>query len=96
MQAGLFAALGVIGGGLLLLALILFVLALGRERTGLASAPLLQIMRPAALLGTLRKGARSDRAIRLVAPSAPSPSRPALLDMLTVATIVGLLAGRRL
>ena len=96
MQAGLFAALGVIGGGLLSLALTLFVLAFARERPGLASPPRLQIMQPAALLGTLRQGTRSDQAIRMAAGPRHHGSRPALLGMLAVATIVGLLAGRRL
>jgi len=96
MQAGLFAALGVIGGGLLLLALILFVLAFGEARPGLASIPRLQIIQPAALLGTLRQCARSDRAIKLAAGPRHHGSRPALLGMLAVATILGLLAGRRL
>ena len=67
IQAGLFAVLGVIGGRLLLLALILFVLAFGREGPGLALPPRLQIMQPVALRGTLRQGTRSDRAIRLAA-----------------------------
>ena len=66
IQAGLFAV-SVIGDGLLLLALILFVLAFGREGPGLALPPRLQIMQPVALRGTLRQGTRSDRAIRLAA-----------------------------
>jgi Putative Actinobacterial Holin-X, holin superfamily III len=96
MQGGLFAALGVIGGGLLLLALILFALAFARERPGLASPPQLQIMRPAALLGTLRQGTHSGQTIKLAAGPRRHGSRSALLGMLTLATIVGLLAGRRL
>jgi hypothetical protein len=96
MQAGLFAALGVIGGGLLLLALILFAIAFARERPGLASPPQLQIMRPAALLGTLRQGTHSDQTIKLAAGPRSHGSRSALLGVLTLATIVGLLAGRRL
>ena len=96
MQAGLFVALGVIGGGLLLLALILFALAFARERPGLASRPQLQIMQPAALLGTLGPGNRSDQAIKLEAGPRHRGSRPALLGMLALAAIVGLLAGRRL
>jgi len=96
IQAGLFAALGVIGGGLLLLALILFVLAFGREGPGLALPLRLQIMQPAALRGTLRQSTRSDRAIRLAVGPSHHGSRPALLGMLALAIIVGLLAGRRL
>jgi hypothetical protein len=96
MQAGRFVALGVIGGGLLLLALILFALAFARERPGLASPPQLQIMQPAALLGTLRQGTQSDQAIKLEAGLRHRGPRPALLGMLALAAIVGLLAGRRL
>jgi hypothetical protein len=95
-QTGPFVALGVIGGGLLLLALILFALAFARERPGLASPPQLQIMQPAALLGTLRQGTHSDQAIRLAAGPSRRTSRPALLGTLALAVIVGLLAGRRL
>src|SRR5262249_7570611 len=56
MQTGPFVAAGLIGGGFLLLALILFALALIRRRPGLAARPPLQIARPAALLGGLRQG----------------------------------------
>jgi hypothetical protein len=96
MQAGLFAALGVIGGGLLLLALILFVLAFAQERPGLASRPQLQIMRPAALLGTLTQGTHGEQAIGVAAGSRRHGSRPVLLGTLAFAIVVGLLAGRRL
>jgi len=102
MQTGLFAALGAIGGGLLLLALFLFTLAFVRQRPGLASPPRLQIMQPAALLGTLRQGshrgvnADSNRTVKLAAGSLRRRSRPAIWGMLALAAIVGLLAGRRL
>ena len=56
MQIGPFVAYGLIGGGLVLLALILFALALIRRRPRLAARPPLQIARPAALLGGLRQG----------------------------------------
>jgi hypothetical protein len=56
MQAGPFVAHGLIGGGLLLLALILFALTLIRRRPRLAARPPMQIARPAALLGGLRQG----------------------------------------
>jgi hypothetical protein len=96
MQAGLFVALSVIGGGLLLFALILFALAFARERPGLGSPPQLQIMQPGALLGTFRQGTQRDQAISLASGPSRRGSRPALLGMLAIATIVGLLAGRRL
>src|SRR5262249_59422730 len=56
IQTGPFVAHGLIGGGLLLLALTLFALALIRRRPRLAARPPLQIARPAALLGGLRQG----------------------------------------
>jgi hypothetical protein len=56
MRAGPFVAHGLIGEGLLLLALILFALALIRRRPRLAARPPLQIAGPAALLGTLGQG----------------------------------------
>jgi hypothetical protein len=56
MQTGSFVAHGLIGGGLLLLALIFFALAFIRRRPRLAARPPLQIVRPAALLGTLGQG----------------------------------------
>ena len=99
-QIGPFAALGGIGSGLLLLALMLFVLALVWRRPQFASRPPLQITRPAALLGTLRRGnrvkatARSDE--RLKVATEMRRSRSALLGTLVVAATVGLIAGRRL
>ena len=54
MQTDPFIALAVIGGGLLLLAVLLFALAFTRRRPRLAVRPQLQIAQPAALLGTLR------------------------------------------
>ena len=96
MQAGLFAALGIIGVGLLLLALILLALAFARDRPGLASPPRLQIMQPAALLGTLRQSTHRDQTTKLIAGPRRHGSRATLLGTLALATIVGLLAGRRL
>jgi hypothetical protein len=71
-QTGPFIAYGMIGGGLLLIALILFALAFIRRRPHVASRPPLQIARPATLLvladgeqtlrlatGTVRNGSRS-------------------------------------
>jgi hypothetical protein len=102
MRAGPFAALGVIGGGLLLLALILFALNLVWERPRPASRPQLQIVQPTALFGALgqgshhRGGAGNDQTVKLAPLPQRRGSRPALLGMLVLATVVGLLAGRRL
>src|SRR5215471_16656146 len=101
MQADPFIALGMIGGGLLLLAALLFALAFIRRRPRLAVRPQLQIARPAALLGTLR----SSRYDRIVAGGEPTLKlatdtlrhgpRSALLGTLVLVAIAGLIAGRR-
>jgi len=99
MRAGLFAALGVIGGGLGLLALILLAFTLVWERPRLASRPQLQIAQPAALFGALGQGrasAGSDQTVKLATLPPRRGSQPALWGMLVLATVVGLLAGRRL
>ena len=96
---GVYGALGVIGGGLLLLALILLALAVFRERPRPASRPQLQIMQPTALLGVLshdRASADSSETLKLAAGPMRHASRPALVGMLVLAAIVGLVAGRRL
>jgi hypothetical protein len=53
VQYGPFVAHGMIGAGLLLLALILFTLVFARRRPRLTARPALQIAKPAALVGTL-------------------------------------------
>jgi hypothetical protein len=102
MQTGPFIAHGVIGGGLLLLALILFALALIRRRPRLAARPPLQIARPAALLGGLRQGsydkvvAGGEQTLNLVTKTLRDGSGSALLGTFALAVAVGLLVGRRL
>ena len=54
-----FAALGIIGGGLLALALILIASVLMQRRPRPASRPQLQIAQPATLIGTLTREADS-------------------------------------
>jgi len=99
-QIGPFTALGGIGGGLLLLALMLFVLARVWRRPQFASRPPLQITRPVALLGTLRRSSRDEATVRsderLKVATDMRRSRSALLGTLVVAATVGLIAGRRL
>jgi hypothetical protein len=99
--AGPYIALGIIGAGLLLLAFLLSGLALMQPRPLPAARPLLQITRPAALLGTL--GPASDKrvaaaapALRLATDAVHRGSRPALLGTLVLVAIVGLIAGRRI
>jgi MFS family permease len=102
MQTDPFIALAVIGGGLLLLAVLLFALALIRRRPRLAARPQLLIAQPAALLGTLRP-ARYDRIVaggeptlKLATDTLRHGSRSALLGTLVLVAVAGLVAGRRL
>jgi len=102
MQIGPFVAYGLIGGGLVLLALILFALALIPRRPRLAARPPLQIARPAALLGGLRQGsydkvaAGGEQTLKLATETLRDGSGSALLGTLALAVAVGLLVGRRL
>ena len=102
MQTGPFVAHGLIGGGLLLLALILLALALIRRRPRLAARPPLQIAGPAALLGGLRQGSRDkvaaggEQALKLVTRTMRDGPRSTLLGTLVVAVAVGLVVGRTL
>jgi hypothetical protein len=101
-QTGPFIAHGLIGGGLLLLALILFALALIRRRPRLAGRPPLQIARPVALFGGLRQGSYDkvvtggDQTLKLATGTLRDGSGSALLGTLALAMAVGLLVGRRL
>src|SRR5262249_29032535 len=102
IQIGPFLAYGLIGGGLVLLALILFALALIPRRPRLAARPPLQIARPAALLGGLRQGSYDkvvtggEQTLRLASGALCDGSRSTLLGTLALAVAVGLLDGRRL
>jgi hypothetical protein len=101
VELGPFTALGIIGGGLLVLALILFALAFMWKRPGLALRPRLQIAQPAALIGTLTRGndaraiaAREDT-LKLVADTVRHSPPTALLGVLLIAAVVGVVTGRR-
>ena len=102
MQADPFIALAEIGGGLLLLAVLLFALAFIRRRPRLAARPQLQIAQPAALLGTLRPAsydkivAGGEPTLRLATETVRQGTRSALLGTLVLVAVVGLIAGRRL
>jgi hypothetical protein len=102
MQADPFIALGMIGGGLLLLAVLLFALAFIRRRPRLAVRPQLQIAQPAALLGTLRPAsydkivAGGEPTLNLATETVRHGSRSALLGTLVLVAVAGLIAGRRL
>ena len=101
VQSDPLIALGVIGGGLLLLALILLALALIRRRPRLAARPPLQSTRPAALFGLLAQGPRqrivsnSEPALKLASDSLRQGSRSALWGTIALVAIVGVITGRR-
>ena len=101
-QVDRFIALGIIGSGLLLLALILLAMAFLRHRPRRALRPRLQIARPAALLETVlprRYGtmiASGEPTLNLVTDTVRHASRPTLLGTLLLVALLGLIAGRRL
>ena len=102
MQTDPLIALAVIGGGLLLLAVLLFALAFIRTRPRRAARPQLQIAQPAALLGTLRPAsydktvAGGEPTLNLATETVRHGSRSALLGTLVLVAVAGLIAGRRL
>jgi hypothetical protein len=102
MQTNPFAALGMIGGALLLVSLILMAVTFVWRRPRLAARPHLQIAQPAALLGALAPGgyvkatAGSKETSKRAAGAVRHSSRPALVGTLALAVIIGLIAGRRL
>jgi len=102
MRADPFIALAVIGGGLLLLAVLLFALAFIRRRPQIAARPQLQIAQPAALLGTLRPAsydrivAGGEPTLKLATETLHHGPRSALLGTLVLVAVVGLITGRRL
>jgi len=101
IEFGPFAALGMIGGGLLILALILFAFVFTWQRPRLASRPQLQLAKPAALIGTFTRGvngggiASQEDTLRLVADTVRQSPPAALLGVLLIAAIVGVVTGRR-
>ena len=102
MRSGPFVAHGLIGGGLLLLALILLALALIRRRPRLAARPPLQIAQPAALFGGLRQDrhdkvvAGGEQTLKLATGALRDGPLSTLLGTLALAVAMGLLVGRRL
>lgn len=94
-------ALGVIGGGLLLLAFILLALAFVRRRPRPAARPPVQITRPAALFGLAqapRDKILTDRepTLKLVTETLRQGSRSALWGTIALVAIVGVITGRGL
>jgi hypothetical protein len=101
VQIGPFFAHGLIGGGLLLLASVLFALAFTR-RPRLVARPPLQVAQPAAFLGTPRQGsydkafAGGEQTLKRATDTLRDGPRSALLGTLAIAAVVGLVVGRRL
>lgn len=100
MQHDQFTALGAIGGGLLLLALILFVLARIRRRPRFVSRPPLRMAQPAALVGISTSGLNSEilggeQVVNLATATIRNGSRSALLGTLVIVTLMGVIIGRR-
>jgi hypothetical protein len=101
-QYGPFVALGMIGGGLLVLAVIMLVLALVRRRPRPAGRPPLQMAQPAAVFGALGQDsyakamAGSEQALKFAAEDLREGSRSTLVGTLAVVAVLGLILGRRL
>jgi hypothetical protein len=97
---GALESLGIIGGGLLLLALVLFLLAMALRRPRLATRPVLQIARPAALFGALgqsgpgRAFVGGEHSLRLATDALRQGTRTELLGALAIVAVAGLFAGR--
>jgi len=101
IQLGPFAALGMIGGGLLALALVLSAFVATWRRPRLASRPQLLVAQPAALIGTFRRdtddrgSASREDALNLVADTVRQSPPTALLGILLIAAVMGVVTGRR-
>jgi len=101
-QFGPLTTLGIIGGGLLVLALIMLLLALVRRRPRPAARPPLQMAQPAAVLGLLGKDgyvnamAEGEQALKFATENLREGSRSTLFGTLALATVLGLILGRTL
>jgi hypothetical protein len=101
-QVGSLAALGIIGAGLLLLMLILFLVAFSLRRPGLKTRPSLQAVRPATLFATAadfntdQTIAAGNDSLRLASDTLREGTRSELLGALALIAIAGVIAGRKL
>jgi len=93
---------GMIGGGLLLLALILFLAAAAGRPPRLGARPPLQLARPAATLGALATGAGAGKVSRsaqegakLASETVKQGSRSSLLGTLALAAVAGFIISRK-
>jgi Putative Actinobacterial Holin-X, holin superfamily III len=102
LRYGAAVAFAVLGGGLALLAFMLFVLAFARHRPKMHHPPVLQSVRPATLVNTVKQAGYADaiRAGEQVSKIANDHlrhgSRQSLFGTLALAALVGLIVGRRL
>jgi hypothetical protein len=95
-QTTQFVALGTIGGGLLLLALILLALTRIRRRPQFSSPPALLLAQPAALLGISTQSPNSQGLVGSEQAAAMrNRSRTALLGTLAIVALMGVINGRR-
>ena len=101
-QYGPLIALGMIGGGLLVLALIMLLLALVRRRPRPTARPPLQMAQPTVILGLLGQDtyvktmAEGERAVKFATENLREGSRSTLFGTLALVGILGLILGRTL
>jgi hypothetical protein len=92
---------GMIGGGLFLLALILFLLAAAGRPPRLGARPPLQLVRPAAALGALAAGtrastvSRAQESVQLASETVKQGSRSSLIGTLALAAVIGFIISRK-
>jgi hypothetical protein len=92
---------GMIGGGLLLLALILFLAAAAGRPPRLAARPPLQVARPAAALGALAAVSRGNvipraqETVQAASETVKQGSRSSLLGTLALAAVAGFIISRK-
>jgi hypothetical protein len=98
-KVGALEALGIIGGGLLLLAAVLILLAIVLRRPRLGRRPALHVAQPAALFGALGQGGTrrtiaGEHSLRLATDALRQGTRSELLGALAIVAVAGLIAGR--
>ena len=93
---------GMIGGGLLLLALILFLAVAAGRPPKLGARPPLQLAKPAAALGALAVGTRpsavsrsAQEGLKLASETVKQGSRSSLLGTLALAAVIGFIISRK-
>ncbi len=101
-QIGSLAALGAIGGGLLVLTLVLLLVAFSLRRPGLKARPALKVAQPVALFRTGSKltanpAITADKdSLRFATEALREGTRAELVGALALIALAGVVAGRRL